>query len=141
MFNFLNVQNMVPYLLFALALCAFLAIVILVVAKKDNAQLEDLLAKTPDELKEMLKAENYQPMDSKGIKCATRGLIVDVASNGERTNLQILFYNEARGEFYNQPAKIRTSEFNGKGFKLHDFIPCVMKYDKEYHIHMLKKVM
>ena len=133
--------ELVGYLVFALILCGVLAVVILVVAKKDNAKLEDLLANTPEDKKEALKAEEYQPMDSKGIKCATRGLLVAIDTKDDKSKLQLLFYNDPRGEFYNQPAKIRTSELNGKGYKLYDFVPCEMKYDKEMHIHMFKKLM
>lgn len=133
--------EMVGYLIFALILCGVLAVVILVIAKKDNAKLEDLLEKVSDEQKEQLKAEEYQPMDSKGIKCATKGLVVAITEKGEKAHLEILFYNEPRDTFYNQQAKIRTSELKGKGYKLFDFIPCEMKYDKEMHIHMFKKIM
>ena len=133
--------ELVGYLVFALILCAVLAVVILVIAKKDNAKLDDLLASTPEDKKEALKAEEYQPLDSKGIKCATRGLLVAIHSNGDKSNLQLLFYNAPRDSFYNQPAKIRTSELNGKGYKMYDFVPCEMKYDKEMHIHMFKKIM
>lgn len=133
--------EVVGYLVFALVLCGVLAVVIFLIAKKDNAKLEDLLANTPEDKKDALKSEEYQPLDSKGIKCATRGLVVAVDTKGEKTNLQLLFYNAPRGEFYNQPAKIRTSEFNGKGYKLFELVPCEMKYDKEMHIHMFKKIM
>ena len=133
--------ELVGYLVFALILCAVLAVVILVIAKKDNAKLDDLLASTPEDKKEALKAEEYQPLDSKGIKCATRGLLVAIQSNGDKSSLQLLFYNAPRDSFYNQPAKIRTSELNGKGYKMYDFVPCEMKYDKEMHIHMFKKIM
>ena len=121
--------------------CAILVVVIFVVSKKGNANLEELLATIPDDLKEALKAETFQPLDGAGIKCATRGLVGAVDTNGENTKVRLIFYNEARDGFYDQTAKIRTSEFNGKGYKLHAMIPCQMKYDKEYHIHEFKKIL
>lgn len=121
--------------------CAILVVVVLVVSKKENANLEELLATIPEDLKEALKNENFQPLDGAGIKCATRGLVGSVVTNGENTTVRLIFYNEARDGFYDQTTKIRTSEFNGKGYKLHDLIPCQMKYDKEYHIHEFKKIL
>lgn len=121
--------------------CGIFAAVVFILAKKGNASLEELLATVPDELKEALKAEVFQPLDGAGIKCATRGLVGSVDTKGETTKVRLIFYNESRDGFYDQTTKIRTSEFNGKGYKLHDMIPCQMKYDKEYHIHEFKKIM
>lgn len=128
-------------ILIVLAVVGVFAAVIFVIAKKGNAKLEELLATIPEEKKEELKAEPYQPLDGAGIKCATRGLIGAVDTKGESTMVRLIFYNEARDGFYDQSTKIRTSEFNGKGFKLYDLIPCQMKYDKEYHIHEFKKIL
>ena len=125
----------------ALVVVGIFAVVCLVIAKRDNTKLEDLLASIPAEKQEQLKAEVYQPMDGLGIKCATRGLVGAVETNGESTKVRLVFYNQARDAFYDQTTKIRTSEFNGKGYKLYDMIPCEMKYDKEYHIHEFKKIM
>ncbi|MBQ1849466.1 MAG: hypothetical protein II139_03765 [Lachnospiraceae bacterium] len=125
----------------ALVVVGIFAVVFLVIAKMDNTKLEDLLASIPAEKQEQLKAEVYQPMDGLGIKCATRGLVGAVETNGDSTKVRLVFYNQARDAFYDQTTKIRTSEFNGKGYKLYDMIPCEMKYDKEYHIHEFKKIM
>ncbi|MBQ2101639.1 MAG: hypothetical protein II477_11320 [Lachnospiraceae bacterium] len=125
----------------ALVVVGIFAVVCLVIAKRDNTKLEDLLASIPAEKQEQLKAEVYQPMDGLGIKCATRGLVGAVETNGDSTKVRLVFYNQARDAFYDQTTKIRTSEFNGKGYKLYDMIPCEMKYDKEYHIHEFKKIM
>ena len=133
--------EMFLYLGIGVAVCAVFAVIILVIAKKDNANLEELLATIPEDKKEELKAENYQPLDGSGIKCATRGLIGAIETKGESSKIRLIFYNEARDAFYDQSTKIRTSELNGKGFKLFDMVPCQMKYDKEYHIHEFKKIM
>ena len=125
----------------ALVVVGIFAVVCLVIAKRDNTKLEELLASIPAEKQEQLKAEVYQPMDGLGIKCATRGLVGAVETNGDSTKVRLVFYNQARDAFYDQTTKIRTSEFNGKGYKLYDMIPCEMKYDKEYHIHEFKKIM
>ncbi|MBQ9490781.1 MAG: hypothetical protein IKO41_03785 [Lachnospiraceae bacterium] len=125
----------------ALAVCGIFAGVCFVIAKKDKTKLEDLLATIPAEKQEALKAENYQPLDGAGIKCATRGLLAAIDTKGETSTVRLIFYNETRDAFYDQTTKIRTSELNGKGYKLFDMIPCQMKYDKEYHIHEFKKIM
>ena len=125
----------------ALAVCGIFAGVCFVIAKKDKTKLEDLLATIPAEKQEALKVENYQPLDGAGIKCATRGLLAAIDTKGETSTVRLIFYNETRDAFYDQTTKIRTSELNGKGYKLFDMIPCQMKYDKEYHIHEFKKIM
>jgi len=125
----------------ALAVCGIFAGVCFVIAKKDKTKLEDLLATVPAEKQEALKAENYQPLDGAGIKCATRGLLAAIDTKGDMSTVRLIFYNETRDAFYDQTTKIRTSELNGKGYKLFDMVPCQMKYDKEYHIHEFKKIM
>ena len=131
-------------LIMILIICAVLGVfvaVIFIVAKKGNANLEELLASIPEDRKEAVKAEPYQPMDGAGIKCATRGLLAAIDTKGESSKVRLVFYNEAREGFYDQTTTIRTSELNGKGYKLYDLVPCQMKYDKEYHIHEFKKIM
>ena len=137
----MSLGDMLPGLLIGLVVCGILAVVVFVIAKKDNTKLEELLAQIPAEKQEELKAENYQPLDGAGIKCATRGLLAAIDTKGDMSTVRLVFYNEARDAFYDQTTKIRTSELNGKGFKLYDMIPCQMKYDKEYHIHEFKKIM
>ena len=137
----MSLGDMLPGLLIGLVVCGIFAVVVFVIAKKDNTKLEELLAQIPAEKQEELKAENYQPLDGAGIKCATRGLLAAIDTKGDMSTVRLVFYNEARDAFYDQTTKIRTSELNGKGFKLYDMIPCQMKYDKEYHIHEFKKIM
>lgn len=137
----MSLGETVLYLGIGIVVCAIFAVIVLVISKKDNANLEELLVTIPEDKKEALKAENYQPLDGNGIKCATRGLLASIETKGENSKLRLIFYNEARDAFYDQSAKIRTSELKGKGFQLYDMIPCQMKYDKEYHIHEFKKIM
>ena len=137
----MSLGDMLPGLLIGLVVCGIFAVVVFVIAKKDNTKLEELLAQIPAEKQEELKAENYQPLDGAGIKCATRGLLATIDTKGDMSTVRLVFYNETRDAFYDATAKIRTSELNGKGFKLYDMIPCQMKYDKEYHIHEFKKIM
>ena len=137
----MSLGDMLPGLLIGLVVCGIFAVVVFVIAKKDNTKLEELLAQIPAEKQEELKVENYQPLDGAGIKCATRGLLAAIDTKGDMSTVRLVFYNEARDAFYDQTTKIRTSELNGKGFKLYDMIPCQMKYDKEYHIHEFKKIM
>ncbi|MBR6478420.1 MAG: hypothetical protein IKS85_08225 [Lachnospiraceae bacterium] len=137
----LSIGEFLLYLAIALVICGVFAAVCFVIAKKDNASLSDLLATIPEEAKEALKIENYQPMDGNGIKCATRGLAGAITTKGESSKIRLIFYNEARDAFYDCTAKIRTSELNGRGYKLYDMIPCEMKYDREMHIHDFKRIM
>ena len=137
----MSIGEFLIMLVIVLAVLGVFVAIIFVIAKKDNANLEELLSSVPEDLKEALKVEPYQPLDGAGIKCATRGLIGAIDTKGESTKVRLIFYNESRDGFYDQTAKISTSELNGKGFKLHDMLPCQMKYDKEYHIHEFKKIM
>lgn len=137
----MSIGEMFLYLGVGVVIVGIFAAVVFIWAKKDNASLEDLLSSIPEDKKEAVKVEPYQPLDGAGIKCATRGLIGSIETKGENSKVRLVFYNEAREGFYDQTAKIRTSELNGKGYKLYDLIPCQMKYDKEYHIHEFKKIM
>ena len=137
----MSLGDMLIGIVVAVIICGIFAAVVFVIAKKSGTKLEELIATIPEELQETLKAEKFQPMDGAGIKCATRGLVGAIETKGETSKVRLIFYNEARDAFYDTTTKIRTSELNGKGYKLHDMIPCEMKYDKEYHIHEFRKVM
>ena len=140
MFN-LSLGELLLYLLFGVIICGIFAAIVFFIAKKDGAKLEDLLAGVPEDKLELLKAEEYQPMDGNGIKCATRGLIAAIDSDDKKAKIHLLFFNSPRQEFYDQTAKISAAEAKGKGFKQFDMVPCEMKYDKEMHIHEFKKLM
>lgn len=137
----MSLHDLIISIIVAAVVIGIFTIVVFVIAKKSGQKLEELLADIPEELQEQLKVENFQPMDGAGIKCATRGLVGAVDTKGETTKVRLVFYNAARDAFYDTTTKIRTSEFVGKGYKLHDMIPCEMKYDKEYHIHEFRKIM
>jgi len=137
----MSLHDLIIGIIVAAVVIGIFTIVVFVIAKKSGQKLEELLADIPEELQEQLKVENFQPMDGAGIKCATRGLVGAVDTKGETTKVRLVFYNSARDAFYDTTTKIRTSEFVGKGYKLHDMIPCEMKYDKEYHIHEFRKIM
>lgn len=140
MFN-LSIGELLLYLLAGVVICGIFAAVVFFIAKKDGAKLEDLLSEVPEDKLELLKAEEYQPMDSNGIKCATRGLVAKITSDEKKATIHLIFYNEPRQEFYDQTAKISAAEAKGKGFQQFDMVPCEMKYDKETHIHEFKKIM
>ena len=137
----LSVGELLLYLLIGVVICLVFAAVVFFISKKDGAKLEDLLSGIPEDKLELLKAEEYQPMDSKGVKCATRGLIAAMESNDKKATIHLIFFNAPRQEFYDQTAKIPAAEAKGKGFKQFDMVPCEMKYDKEMHIHEFKKIM
>lgn len=129
------------YILIGVLVCAVLGVIIYFAAKKENANTSQLLEKIPDELKEKLASREYKALDAKGVKYSTEGLVADIQNKGEKSKLILLFFNTPRMEFYPQTAKIATSDVEAKGIKVLDFIPCEMKYDKEYQVHSFKKLM
>lgn len=140
MFWNMSLTEALPGILIGLVVIAIFCVIAFNIAKKDNANLDALLAAVPDELKEALKSEPYQPMDNKGVMYSTRGLVASVETNDNKAKVHLIFYNNARNEFYDQTAKMTAEELNAKGYKAFDMIPCQMKYDKEMYIHYFKKI-
>lgn len=136
----MSLTDALPGILIALVVIGIFCIVAVKIARKDSANLDALLASVPDELKEALKSEPYQPMDNKGVMFSTRGLAASIETNEGKAKIHLLFYNDARNEFYDQTAKMTAEELNAKGYKALDMIPCQMKYDKEMYIHEFKKI-
>ena len=87
----MSLGDMLPGLLIGLVVCGIFAVVVFVIAKKDNTKLEELLAQIPAEKQEELKAENYQPLDGAGIKCATRGLLAAIDTKGDMSTVRLVF--------------------------------------------------
>ena len=136
----MSLTEALPGILIGLVVIAIFCVIAFNIAKKDNANLDALLAAVPEELKEALKSEPYQPMDNKGVMFSTRGLVASVETNDGKAKLHLLFYNAARDEIYDQTAKMSVGDLNAKGYKALDMIPCQMKYDKEMYIHYFKKI-
>ncbi len=136
----MSLGDMIPGILVALVVIGIFCIVAFRISKKDNANLEAMLAAIPDEMKEALKSEPYQPMDNKGVMFTTRGIAAAIDDNEGKVKLHLIFYNQPRDEFYDQTAKMSSDELKAKGYKALDMIPCQMKYDKEMYIHEFKKL-
>ena len=62
----------------------------------------------------------------------TRGYVADIAEDGSKAKVFIIFYNTPRGEFYNQTAKMSTEELQEKGIQSGTFVPCLMKLKLAY---------
>ena len=125
------------YLIPGLIVCGILFVVFYFWAKKENAQTEDLLKMVSDEDKETLKTKDYVPS---GKLHETEGLVASVTEKGDKTLVNILFYNAPRDEIYNQPTKVATKDVAAKGIKQGAFIPCIMKFDKDFQVYSLKSV-
>ena len=117
-----------------------LAVVVYFAAKKDSAKLEDMLAEMSEDKKQQLRDQEYVKSILGKKMYETKGYVAQIQDLGERSKVHILFYNELRRDFYDQPTKVNNSDLEPKGIRTGAFIDCNMKYDEEYQIYQFKSI-
>ena len=117
-----------------------LAVVVYFAAKKDSAKLEDMLAEMSEDKKQQLRDQEYVKSILGKKMYETKGYVAQIQDLGERSKVHILFYNELRRDFYDQPTKVNNSDLEPKGISIGAFIDCNMKYDEEYQIYQFKSI-
>ena len=131
---------MLAYLPWAMIPCAILFIVFYFFAKKENANLEELMTKVSEEAKYQIKKELYLPSKEGKNLYTTKGYVADITDNGSKAKAFIIFHNTPINEFYSQTAKLSSEELKEKGIEAGKFVPCIMKLDEEYQIYGFKKL-
>ncbi len=131
---------MLAYLPWAMIPCAILFIVFYFFAKKENANLEELMTKVSEEAKYQIKKELYLPSKEGKNLYTTKGYVADITDNGSKAKAFIIFHNTPRNEFYSQTAKLSSEELKEKGIEAGKFVLCIMKLDEEYQIYGFKKL-
>ena len=117
---------------------AIIAVIVYFVAKKDTAKLDDLLAAMSEDEKQQLREQEYIKSNLGKKMYETKGYVAQIEDLGERSKVHILFYNEPRQDFYDQPTKVNNSDLEPKGIRYGAFVDCNMKYDEEYKIYQFK---
>ena len=131
---------MLAYLPWAMIPCAILFVGFYFFAKRENANLEELMTKVSEEARHQIKAELFRPSKEGKNLYTTKGYVADIEDNGSKAKVFIIFHNTPRNEFYSQTAKISSSELSEKEIQSGTFVPCVMKLDEEYQIYGFKKL-
>ena len=60
--------------------------------------------------------------------------------DGAKVTAIALFYAPEHGEFYDRKIKLSKADAQAKGVQAGAFVPALMKYDKEMHYFVYKKL-
>ena len=93
-----------------------------------------------EEEKQQLRNQEYVKSNLGKKMYETKGYVAQIQDLGERSKIHILFYNQLRQDFYDQPTKVNNTDLEPKGINIGAFIECNMKYDEEYQIYQLKSI-
>lgn len=115
------------YIIAIIVIAAFAA-VIMIVAKKEQGILDNLLLKLTDEQKKDLENNQIEDFDEKKHTWIQRGMIAEVNTKGDnKVNLKVLWYNTIiQNDTVNQcqyaDISMKKSDFDNKGLKNGDFV-------------------
>lgn len=127
-------------LIIGVVVCIIFAIVIMNLSKKTKAKTDELLAQIPEEKKNELKNQTYTQADGKNMY-TSNGLVVNVTEEGDKVKAILMFYSNEHGDFYTRNVKLDKSEAESKGIVANNFVPVLLKYDKEMHYYDFKKIL
>lgn len=114
--------------------------ILLKIAKKEKANIEEILATLTDEEKNAIKNQTYTKADGKNM-FTTNGFVVNVDDEGEKRTVTVMFYAEQHLDYYIRKVKLNKSEAISKGIEKGKFVPALMKYNEEFHYYDFKKLM
>ncbi len=122
-----------------LIIIVFIAIfagIMMIWAKKENENLDNLLSNLTEEQKNDLKDNQVENFDEKSHTWTQRAMIAEVKVKGEnKVNLTLLWYNTViQNNTLNQcqsaDINMKKSDFDAKGLKEGDFVKMFMDPEK-----------
>lgn len=126
-------------LIVGLVICGIIAFVAIKVSKKENASIDKILADLPDDLKNALMNQTFTAAQGKDMY-TSNALVTSVAEDGDKVKATLMFYMEEHDSFYTRNVKLTQSDADSKGIRVNQFVPVLMKYDKEMHYYDYKKL-
>ena len=138
----MNINNpgTIAGLIIGVIVCAIFAFVIMKLAKKESANLEEILKAIPAEYKEQLKNVAFDPAEGKNM-FTSKALVADVKTENDKSKARLIFWAPEHAEFFDRNVKVTAEEISSKNISKLSFIPVLMKYDPEMHFHDFKKIL
>ena len=138
----MNINNpgTVAGLIIGVIVCAIFAFVVLKLAKKESANLEEILKSIPDEHKDQLKNVTFEKTEGNNM-FTSYALVADVKTENNKSKARLIFWAPEHAEFFDRNVKVTEEEISSKNIKKLSFIPVLMKYDPEMHFHDFKRIL
>ena len=136
----LNNPGSVAGLIIGIIVCAIFAFVVMKLAKKESANLEEILKDIPAEYKDQLKNVTFEKAEGNNMY-TSYALVSDVKTENNKSKARLIFWAPEHAEFLDRNVKVTEEEISSKNIKKLSFIPVLMKYDPEMHFHDFKKIL
>ena len=136
----LNNPGSVAGLIIGIIVCAIFAFVVMKLAKKESANLEEILKDIPAEYKDQLKNVTFEKAEGNNMY-TSYALVSDVKTENNKSKARLIFWAPEHAEFFDRNVKVTEAEISSKNIKKLSFIPVLMKYDPEMHFHDFKKIL
>lgn len=138
----MNLSNpgSVAGLIIGVIVCAIFAFVVTKLAKKESANLEEILNGIPAEYKDQLKNVSFDKAEGNNMYTSL-ALVADVKTENNKSKARLIFWAPEHAEFFDRNVKVTEEEIVSKNIRKLNFIPVLMKYDPEMHFHDFKKIL
>ena len=119
--------------------CVIFALIAIKVTKKEKVKTDALLAELSDNLKNEVKNQTFTKAEGNNM-FTSQALVAGTTEENDTVKAVLLFWMSEHQEHYTRTVKLNKSEAESKGIAKGNFVPVLMKYDKEMHYYDFKKI-
>lgn len=119
--------------------CAILAVVGYFVTKKDKSRIDDYLSQMTEEEKNLVQNQTFTATDKKNMFTSNAFVVKAEEVNG-KIEAVLIFYMENHQSYYDRNVKIAASDPLAANLKKGNFVPVLMKWDKDMYYYDYKKL-
>ena len=130
--------NAVGFLI-GLIICVIFTIVVIINSKKESASTDAILQSLSEEQIYLIKNQTYTKTDGKDMFISD-AFVVSVDDLGDKVKALLFFYTQEHQEFYTRKVKLSKEDAINKNVAAHNFVPALMKYNKDLHYYDYKKL-
>ena len=125
-------------LIVGVVVCGIIAAICFKVAKKSAGELKTLLESMTDEEKNLVKNQTFAKSTAKDMFTSN---VFIAAVNEEKDKLiaTILYFDANRGEFFYKDIKAKKKDAVAPNLVRGNFVPAMLKYDKDMCYYDFKK--
>ena len=120
--------------------CVIFAIIAMKVSKKDKVKTEALLAELSEEQKNAVKNQTFAKAEGNNM-FTSQALVAKTTEENDVVKGILLFWMDEHQDYYTRNVKVSKSAAQSKGIVKGNFVPVLMKYDKEMLYYDYKKIL
>lgn len=126
-------------LIIGVVVCAIIAIAGYFITKKDKSRIDDYLSQMTDEEKNQVQNQTFASTDKKNM-FTSNAFVVKADEVEGKIEAVLIFYMENHTAYYDRKVKVAATDPLAANLKKGNFVPVLMKWDKDMYYYDFKKL-